>query len=49
MGEVAVFLKELHESRAVQNDTKEFAALLNIDEFEMVDEHLKMRTTEKVW
>ena len=48
MGEIAVFLKDLDESRAVQNDTKEFAALLNKDEFEMVDEQLKMRTTEKV-
>ena len=41
MREIAVSLKELHESRALQNDTKEFAALLNTDEFEMVEEQLK--------
>ena len=41
MGEIAVSLKELRENRAVQNDTKEFAALLSTDEFEMVEEQLK--------
>ena len=41
MGEIAVSLKELHVSRALQNDTKEFAALLNTDEFEVVEEQLK--------
>ena len=41
MGEIAVSLKELCESRAVQNNTKEFAALLNTVEFEMVEEQLK--------
>ena len=40
MGEIAVSLKELCESRGVQNDTKEFAALLNTDESEMVEEQL---------
>ena len=40
-------MRKKQKGRAVQNGTKEFAALLNTDEFEMVEEQLKDENYQK--